>query len=390
MEPIRTALVGIAGMGGSHRKVLHDSDAFELVCAMDRYLERHVGAAEETKGWDVRLYDDYWQMLDEEPELELVVISAPHHWHAPYAIAALERGLHVFVEKPVTVTVQEAVALLEAQEEAERMVAVHFQSTSLGASSQLKQFIVDGGLGSVREVVAVMKWHRTDEYYTRNEWAGRRYVEGRPVWDGVLMNQAIHIINSALQFATRAPVYAMPERVQGEVYAVHDIETEDLTCLRVQTDEAVLTVYATTCYETDDPMIVHIVGEKGEATWSGAVAQVRLSDGEEIVFDAEPHGDDTYRNLAACIQGVEHRLYAPAAEAVKSTMVVNACYISAGHIERVGWEELGEVGELIDRAAESRRLFSELEDAPSWAYSGEVVEVADVYSFDGLADDPEV
>ncbi len=388
MDPIRSALVGIAGMGGSHRSHLHESDLFDLVCTMDRYLDRHTAAVEETREWGVPVYGDYWEMLDTHPDLELVVIAAPHNWHAPYALAALERGLHVFVEKPATVTIQEALALLEAQREADRLVGVHFQSTSLGSSTQLKQFIVNDGLGRLQEVVAVMKWYRTDEYYTRNEWAGRRYVERMPVWDGVLMNQAIHTINSALQFAARRPEYAMPERVQAELYSVHDIETEDLACFRAQLDEAVLTVYATTCCDADYPTTVRLIGEKGEATWSGASARVILADGSELVLDAEPHGDDTHRNMAACIRGEERRLYAPAREAVKATVTVNGCYLSAGRIDRIGWEKLGDAAELIDRAAESRAMFSELPGAPSWARLGEVIEVSDVYSFDGLPDDP--
>lgn len=388
MDPIRSALVGIAGMGGSHRRILHESDLFELVCAMDRYLDRHVEAVKQTKEWGVSLYDNYWEMLDAHPDLELVVIAAPHQWHAPYAIAALERGHHVFVEKPVTVTVQEAIALLEAQESADRLVGVHFQATSTGASQQLKQFIVQDGLGPLREVVAVLKWHRADDYYTRNEWAGRRYVEHMPVWDGVLMNQAIHTINSALQLGTRRPEYAVPERVQAELYSVHDIETEDLACFRAQLDEAVLTVYATTCCDADYPMEVLVVGEKGEAHWQQATATVRLSDGEEIIFDAAPRRDDTHRNMAACLRGLEHRIYAPASEGVKATVTVNGCYLSAGRIHRVGWDKLGDAAALIDHAAAARAMFSELPDAPAWAREGEVVELSDVYSFDGLPDDP--
>lgn len=387
MDPVRTGLAGIAGMGGSHRRRLHESDMFELVCAADPYADRHQEAAEETRAWGVDLFEDYYEMIEAHPELELSVISAPHHWHAPYSIFALERGLHVLVEKPITVTVQEALALLEVQRAADKLVGVHFQMTSLGAPRQLKQSLVEGGLGGLQEVVAVMKWKRTDEYYRRNEWAGRRYVDGMPVWDGVLMNQAIHIVNSALQLATRKPEFAMPLRVQAELYRVHDIETEDLACLRAELDEGVLYVYATTCCDADHPASVCIVGENGRAEWSGNVAKVTLNDGQEIVFDAEPHSDDIHRNMAACIRGLENELYAPATEAVKSTITVNGCYLSAARIDKVSWDELGDAGALIDTAAARRELFSELPDAPSWARRGEVIDLSDVYSFDGLEDD---
>ncbi len=388
MEPVRVAVVGIGGIGSSHRRKVNEAEEFELVAAAERYLERQQAAVEECREWGVPVYGDFWEMVEEREDLEAVIVATPHHWHAPYTIGALEHGLHVMVEKPVTVTVQEAHALVDAIQRAQRLVAVHFQWTSTGATRQTKEFLVDGGLGALREVVAVLRWKRTDEYYQRNDWAGRRYVEGMPVWDGVLMNQAIHLVNSALQLSTRKPEFALPETVQAEMYRVHDIETEDLACIRAQLDEATLLIYATTCNDQDEPATLEIVGERGRIQWSRREAHVVLNDGTDMVFDAEPHGDDTHRNFAACIRGQEERLYAPADEAIKSTITVNAAYLSVGRIDKLTWDDVEGLSDLISRAAAERKLFSELDSAPKWARAGEIVEVADVHSFDGLADDP--
>ena len=388
MEPVRVAVVGIGGIGRSHRRKVHEAEEFELVATAERFLDRQQEAVEECKEWGVPVYGDYWEMIEDRDDIEAVIVATPHHWHAPYSIGALEHDLHVMVEKPITVTVQEAHALIDAKQRAQRLVAVHFQWTSTGATRQTKEFLVDGGLGALREVVGVLRWKRTDEYYKRNEWAGRRYVEGMPCWDGVLMNQAIHLVNSALQLSTRQPEFALPVQVQAEMYRVHDIETEDVACLRAQLDEATLMLYATTCNEEDTPVTLEIVGEKGRIEWARKEARVYLNDGTEIVFDAEPQGDDTHRNFAACIRGEEEQLYAPAEEAVKSTITVNAAYLSVGRIDKLTWQDVEGLNDLIARAAEERKLFSELDDAPKWARAGQVVEVADVHSFDGLADDP--
>lgn len=389
MRPLRTALVGIGGIGASHCRVLHESDLFDLVAADERYIDRQPEAVAEIKHWGVRVYEDYWEMLDAHDDLDLVVIAAPHPWHAVYSIAALERGIHVFVEKPVTVTVQEGLALLDAIQESGRLVGVHHQWTSTGATRALKEFLCADGLGRLTQITAVMKWHCSEEYFKRNEWAGRRYVEKLPCWDGVLLNQAIHLINSALQMSTRQPGYALPLRVQAELYRIHDIETEDLACLRCDLEEGVLNIYATVCDQQDFPVIVVIRGEKGEATWSTWRATVRLDDGTELVFADEPHGDDTYRNMAACILGLESHLYCPAEEALKGIIIVNAAYLSAGRIRKLTADQAGDVSALIDAAAAQGLLFSELPAAPRWAISGEVVETADVTSFDGLEDDKE-
>jgi predicted dehydrogenase len=376
-------------MGGSHRHTLHERDEFELVAADERWPDRHPEAVEETLGWGVRLYEDYWAMLDDEEDLDLVVIAAPHPWHAVYSISALERGIHVFVEKPVTVTVQEAVAVTEAAGAARRLVGVHHQWTSLGSATGLKRFLCDGGLGRIREVVAVMKWYRAQDYFDRNEWAGRRYVEKLPCFDGVLLNQGIHLVNTALQFATRRPGHALPLRVQAEMYRVHGIETEDLACLRCDLEEGVLLIYATVCADADHPVTISVRGEHGEALWTPDEARVRLDDGTEVLFNDEPHGDDTHRNMAACVNGLESHLYCPAAEAMKATVVVNAGYLSSGRIRKVAAEQAGDVAALVDAASAKGLLFSEVGGRPRWTSPGEVVEVGDVYSFDGLADDQE-
>lgn len=389
MRPLRTALVGVGGMGGSHRRLLHESDLFELVAADERYHDRHAEAVAETRQWGVPVYEDYWEMLDAHDDLDLVVIAAPHPWHGIYSMAALERGFHVFVEKPVTVTVQEGLALLDAIQESGRLAGVHHQWTSTGATRALKDFICAGGLGRLTEITAVMKWYRSQEYFQRNDWAGRRYVEALPCWDGVLLNQGVHLINSALQLSTRQPNYALPLRVQAEVYRIHDIQTEDLACLRCELEEGTLNIYLTLCAAEDFPARLVIRGEEGMAEWEASRAVVKLEDGSEMVFDDEPRGDDTHRNMAACILGLESRLYCPAQEALKATVTVNAAYLSAGRIRKLSAEQAGDVAALIDAAAAQGVLFSELPGGPKWAIAGQVVETADVTSFDGLEDDAE-
>ena len=61
-----------------------------------------------------RIYQDYRQMLDREPDLDAVVIATPDHTHAVIAMEAMRRGKHVYCEKPLTRTVAEARALATA------------------------------------------------------------------------------------------------------------------------------------------------------------------------------------------------------------------------------------------------------------------------------------
>lgn len=386
MNPVRTALVGISGIGGYHRQLLHEAPYAELVATADRFLERPAvqEAAQELQEWNIPVYTDIWQMLDKE-EVEAVVIAAPHPFHAPYTAGCVERGLHVLCEKPVTVLGTDGLRNVQLAQKKGRFVAVDFQYTGYRHSLMLKEMICDGALGELKEIVGVMEWKRTDEYYKRSDWVGKRFYEGLPCFDGVLMNQAVHLLNSALQMGTRAPGHALPERLQAELYRVHEIECEDVACLRADLEEATLHFYATTCCEADCRTTLEIIGTKGRARWNTSQAIVEIQGQEPIVLNMPTNRDAIHANLMNCIRGLEKTLLAPASEAVKATLTINGAYLSAASIPRVSWEELGDIRSIMDQAAEKRQLFSEM-DIP-WARAGEIIEQADFVRFNGVLED---
>lgn len=389
MEPVRAAVVGTSGIGGYHRKIMHELEDVELVAAVEKYPEREkvAPAVAEVREWGVPVYDDIVAMLDEVGDsLDYVTLAVPHHWHAPYAIECLNRGLHVLVEKPVTVLAQDGWEVARLAEEKGLYVAVDFQYTSFPHSHRLKEFIADGGLGELREVVGVMQWKRTDDYYSRGHWTGKRYADGLPTWDGVMMNQAVHLMNTALQMGSRVEDHAYPRSVQAELYQAHpNIEVEDLAALRADLGEATLHFYCTTncddSYRTD----LDIFGTKGRASWDTSRAVVHL-DGEEepIVFDDPTDRDEIHKNLIAAIRGEKSTLHAPASEAVKATLLIDGAYASAGKIQKVPWTDMTGINWLIDYAAAQRKLFSEL---LGWPYASEAVEITESFRFDGLSDD---
>lgn len=389
MEPVKAAVVGVSGIGRYHRTIMHELDDVELIAAVEKYPEREKVAAhvEEVREWGVPLYDDIIPMLDElADDLDYVTLAVPHHWHGPYAIECLNRGLHVLVEKPVTVVAQDGWEVARLAKEKGLHVAVDFQYTSFSHSHLLKEFIAEGGLGELTDVIGVMEWKRTDEYYARGHWTGRRYADGLPVWDGVMMNQAVHLINTALQMGSRVEDHAMPRAVQAELYQAHPkIEVEDLAAIRADLGEATLHFYCTTncddSYRTD----LDIYGTKGRASWDTSKAVVHL-DGEEepIVFEEPTDRDEIHKNLIAAIRGETKKLHAPAEEAVKATLLIDGAYASAGKIQQVPWAEMNGINWLIDYCAEQRRLFSEVLD---WPYATEAVEITEDFRFDGLEDD---
>lgn len=384
MQPVRTALVGIGGIGGYHREIIHALPEYEFVAAAEKYPEQQAAAMAVMQERGIPVYGDIWEMLDQH-SVEAVTVATPHHFHGEYTLGCLERGLHVLCEKPVTVRIEDALREAEAAEGRGLRVGVDFQYTGYPHSKRLKQLIVEGGLGELQSIVGLMAWWRADDYYSRSHWVGKRYVEGRACYDGVLMNQAVHLLNTSLQMGTRQATHAVVQDMQAELYTVHDnIETEDLACLRASLGEATLHFYATTCkQEGSEYTRLEIIGSKGTARWSDGTATVALNSGEELTFEEPADRDEIHRNFVARIRGEAARLNAPLEEGLKATLAINGAYTSAGQIKRIGWEAVADIGALLEEAATSRKLFSEL--GADWAFEGRKLDMRGYSEFDDRA-----
>jgi predicted dehydrogenase len=114
-ERLHVGVVGVAGRGGSNLAAMAGEQVVAL-CDVDR---QRLGTAHE-RFPGAETYEDYRQLI-ERKDLDAVVVSTPDHNHAPATMRALKRGLHVYCEKPLTHTVEEA--RLIAQEAAKQNVA---------------------------------------------------------------------------------------------------------------------------------------------------------------------------------------------------------------------------------------------------------------------------
>ena len=148
-EKLRIGIIGI-GMYAVYNHVpqLRATGRAEVVACARRNPERlamaqHVLQIEHG-------YKDWRQMLEEEP-LDAVVVSTPHHAHVEPTLAALERGLHVLVDKPMALNSAEAWAMAEAAEKANRVLMVS-GSRSKGKWQTVKSQIEAGLIGRVQQI----------------------------------------------------------------------------------------------------------------------------------------------------------------------------------------------------------------------------------------------
>ena len=153
---IRIGFVGPGGRGfGAHVKRLaklkNDGMPIELVSVCDVFSEHRDRAADYIKkenGNAPTKYENHREMYEKE-DLDAVCIGTPDHWHAKQAIEALEAGMDVYCEKPMTKTVEEAIAVLKAWRKSGQVMQVGVQSTSLPVWNKVNSMLRAGKLGKV-------------------------------------------------------------------------------------------------------------------------------------------------------------------------------------------------------------------------------------------------
>lgn len=132
-EPLRLGIIGVANRGSANFRAVA-SQAITALCDVDQnYLGEAAGRYPKA-----RTYTDYRQLIEEADDLDAVVISTPDHHHAPAAMRAIEKGLHVYCEKPLTHTVAEARALADA---ATRQGVVTQMGTQIHAGENYRRVV---------------------------------------------------------------------------------------------------------------------------------------------------------------------------------------------------------------------------------------------------------
>ncbi|MCZ9881643.1 Gfo/Idh/MocA family protein [Arthrobacter sp. B2a2-09] len=195
--PLGVAMIGYAFMGKAHSNAwrnvasFFDVPAFERKVLVGRDAAQVAGAAAKY-GWAESATD--WRTVITRDDIDIVDICAPGWMHAEIAIAALEAGKHVLVEKPLANTLAEAEAMTEAARTArERGVQsmVGFNYRGVPALALAKELIAEGRLGTVRHVRAsyLQDWLADPE--TPMSWRLRAETAGT----GALGDIASHAID---------------------------------------------------------------------------------------------------------------------------------------------------------------------------------------------------
>ena len=147
---IRLALIGLGKMGLSHHAMInaHPHVSVDAVCDGTGYLLDVLN-----KYTGVRTFSDYRKMFAEVP-LDAVIIATPSSLHAEMVRAALERGLHVFCEKPFSLDTADGQQLVTLAAEKGLVNQVGYHYRFVGAFQEVKRLLDQGAIGEVTHVLA--------------------------------------------------------------------------------------------------------------------------------------------------------------------------------------------------------------------------------------------
>jgi predicted dehydrogenase len=129
---------------------------FEIIGLCDvnaAALQNAAGLVEKAGRKKPALFSSYEEMYA-MPGLEAVVIATPTHWHPLQFIAACNKGLHVFLEKPISYDIREGQAMLKAQQKAGNVVQVDFPRVMTDSNQKVKTILESGALGKIFQVQA--------------------------------------------------------------------------------------------------------------------------------------------------------------------------------------------------------------------------------------------
>lgn len=239
LEPIRLAMVGCGGIARAHLKGYieikrKEPELFKFVAMCDPVRERAEEFAKEASNVQsepIAIYTNIDEMLKSEA-VDAADICTPHGLHHIHAIKCMESGAHVFLEKPVGITIKAAKAIIEAANRLNRIAAIAEQSFRSLPARTAKWIICDLKLiGEPRLFYAQqISWSQPapDRMAPKWHWRVDRYLGG----GGLVFDSGVHFIHTMRTlFGEIESVYAQVKQLHKHPYnrdgeIVHDFRED--------------------------------------------------------------------------------------------------------------------------------------------------------------------
>jgi predicted dehydrogenase len=260
MSSIRLGIIGIGNMGGAHLAQIQQGKVprVEVTALCDSDPERL------KKHPKLPGYASHRELLA-SGLVDAVLIATPHYDHTTIGIDAIAAGVHVLVEKPLSVHTADCrrlIAAYEARQRKDLVFAEMFNQRTDPRYRKLRELIRGGELGAIRRVSWIITdWFRTEAYYASGGWRATWAGEG----GGVLMNQCPHQLD-LMQW-----LFGLPKRVRAfcAFGRFHDIEVEDACTAYLEYADGATGTFITTTGEFPGTNRLEVACERGKVVIEG-------------------------------------------------------------------------------------------------------------------------
>jgi UDP-N-acetyl-2-amino-2-deoxyglucuronate dehydrogenase len=254
---MNVAFVGCGGMAAHYLSVYRDLTWVRPVTCIDVDPE---AAAKAAAVLNCPASTDYADALREN--VDTVVINSPNHIHAPQAIAAMDAGKHVLLQKPVAARLNDAEAIANAAVRSRRTVGLYMSYFDQPLMHDLRDMVSHGRLGDVVQCYARLM-HRGGMMWSREALGGKLTWRGSidQTGGGCFIQLAVHYVH-IFEWMTGMRV----QRATGFMNRLHcpGLEGEDLACAILQMDSGAMVTLDTAWCANGEELAIHGTGGRVE------------------------------------------------------------------------------------------------------------------------------
>jgi len=330
IDHLRLAFVGCGGIAEYMALFARLTSGVLVTHACDISPERANAFARKHKIPTV--YTDYAEMFA-TGEFEAVYLAVPHHLHFEMIKAAVDAGIHVFTEKPITLTLNEGRDIVAYAAQKDIKIGVNYQYRYDSGCYRLAHAVQSGELGQVLYARINVPWHRERDYFDSACW----HKTLRQAGGGTLITQASHLIDLVLWAVGSPPISAMGYTAQ-KIFT--QVEVEDLALGMVELENGtVLQISSSMIAATEQPVSVEIYAERGTGIYSSNPWPRVKFVGAKPRIERPPQWG--FHALHRSLKGFRDWLLKndpyliPGEEALPTLQVVEAVYQSAKQGQRV-------------------------------------------------------
>ncbi|MCL5674452.1 MAG: Gfo/Idh/MocA family oxidoreductase [Candidatus Omnitrophica bacterium] len=251
MEKVKIGVIGVGGMGIAHCNMVKEIPEAQLTAVSDA---NKTAAEKAGKDFAVQFFSDYKELI-RSGLVDAIIIATPHYFHPEVAVFAMENGLHVLTEKPISVSVSQADKMVSTAKKTGKTFSIVYQRRTEPFIRAAIDIAKSGKLGDIHRTLCVDSWYRTQAYYNSGSWRATWAGEG----GGILINQSPHTIDLFILLG------GMPKKIEGKVRTrFHKIEVEDEASALLEYENGAWGYYYATTNEFPEGFHIEIVGEKGK------------------------------------------------------------------------------------------------------------------------------